>query len=59
MAYNYSKKPISEHVYADTVVWQCPECNCWSRKEFVLTEEPNCPMCNAKMNQVEKNIRIE
>jgi len=59
MAYNNSKKPVSEHVYADTVVWQCPECNSWSRIEFILVEEPTCPLCSSKMVQATKNIRIE
>ncbi|MCF8564301.1 cold-shock protein [Alicyclobacillus tolerans] len=59
MAYNHAKKPVSEHVYADTTVWQCSECNCWSRVEFVLEEEPTCPLCNSKMSKEVKNIRIE
>lgn len=53
------KKPVSEHVYADTVVWQCSECNCWSREEFVHDDEPTCPMCHSKMNREVKNIRVE
>lgn len=59
MAYNYNKKPVSEHVYGDTVVWQCSACNCWSKLEFILVGEPNCPICNSKMVQEIKNIRIE
>jgi hypothetical protein len=60
MAYNNNgRKPVSEHVYADMTVWQCTACECWSRPEFVLEDEPTCPMCSAKMIQATKNIRIE
>ncbi|UOF89997.1 cold-shock protein [Fodinisporobacter ferrooxydans] len=58
MAYN-TKRPVSEYVYQDTVIWQCTSCNCWSRKEFVLVDEPKCPMCSSKMVEETKNIRIE
>ncbi len=59
MAYNNSRKPVSEHVYADKVVWQCSACNCWERVEFVLVDEPDCPICKSKMVQEIKNIRVE
>ncbi|QQE78275.1 cold-inducible protein YdjO-related protein [Alicyclobacillus sp. SO9] len=59
MAYNYNKKPVSEHVYEDRTVWQCSDCNTWSRPEFVLDEEPTCPICHGKMEQVVRNIRVE
>ena len=58
MAYN-SKRPVAEHVYQDTVVWQCTSCNSWSRKEYVLAEEPTCPLCNSEMVEEVKNIRLE
>lgn len=54
-----SKKQPSEHVYADTVVWQCTQCGCWSRNEFIYVEEPICSVCKGRMEQVTKNIRIE
>jgi predicted RNA-binding Zn-ribbon protein involved in translation (DUF1610 family) len=53
----WSNKPEPE--YADAVVWQCTECNCWSRQEFVHSSEPKCPMCGAKMISETKNIRIK
>ncbi|MCF8564186.1 cold-shock protein [Alicyclobacillus tolerans] len=53
------RKPISEHVYADSVVWKCSNCDCWSRDEFVYVAQPVCPLCEGKMNRVTKNIRIE
>ncbi|MCY0875616.1 MAG: cold-inducible protein YdjO-related protein [Firmicutes bacterium] len=59
MSYFNNRKPTSEHVYAETVIWQCSSCNCWSREEFVLANEPNCPVCNSKMNRETKNIRVE
>jgi Cold-inducible protein YdjO len=55
----FNRKPSSEHVYADIVIWQCSECNCWSKKEFIYVDEPICPMCKGRMNQEEKNIRVE
>ncbi|AIG24760.1 hypothetical protein GOP56_17875 [Brevibacillus sp. 7WMA2] len=58
MAYR-SKRTVKEHVYEDTLVWQCTACNCWSRKEFVIVEDPRCPLCNSKMEEEMKNIRIE
>ncbi len=60
MAYaNNGRKPASEHVYADTEIWQCSNCNCWSRVEFVYVEDPVCPICNSKMVLETKNIRVE
>ncbi len=59
MAYSYNKKPASQYVYADVTVWQCSACNCWSRLEFVQSDEPNCPVCNSQMIQQVKNIRVE
>jgi len=60
VAYNNSRKPVSEHVYAETMIWQCSACNCWSRKEFMLEEEtPHCPVCSSLMFEEKKNIRIE
>jgi hypothetical protein len=59
MAYNYHKKPVAEHVYADATVWQCTSCNCWSRLEFTLTDDPMCPLCNSQMTQQLKNVRVE
>lgn len=53
------RKPVAEHVYADAVVWQCTQCDCWSRDEFIYVEQPACPMCEASMGRVTKNIRIE
>lgn len=53
------RRPQSEDVYADTVVWQCSECDCWSRDEFIYVEQPVCPMCGGEMSQVTKNIRVE
>ncbi|WDL98373.1 cold-inducible protein YdjO-related protein [Alicyclobacillus sp. ALC3] len=53
------KKPVSEHVYAESVVWQCSKCVCWSREEFVHVQQPVCPMCDSEMNRVTKNIRVE
>ncbi|UNO48273.1 cold-inducible protein YdjO-related protein [Alicyclobacillus acidoterrestris] len=57
--FNNRRKPASEYVYADTVIWQCSKCNCWSRQEFIHVAEPNCPMCKGMMNLETKNIRIE
>ncbi|WP_232700144.1 cold-inducible protein YdjO-related protein [Brevibacillus daliensis] len=54
-----SKRTVKEHVYEDTLVWQCTACNCWSRKEFVLVDDPCCPLCSSKMEEEMKNIRIE
>ncbi|MCY0888304.1 MAG: cold-shock protein [Alicyclobacillaceae bacterium] len=59
MAYNNSRKPVSQHVYEDTMVWQCSECQCWSRMEFILVGEPECPLCHAKMVQELKNVRVD
>lgn len=59
LAYFNNRKPVSEHVYEDQVIWKCSECDCWSRKEFVLTENPTCPICQAEMHEETKNIRIE
>ncbi|WP_083486164.1 cold-inducible protein YdjO-related protein [Alicyclobacillus ferrooxydans] len=53
------RKPVSEHVYADSIVWQCSTCVCWSRDEFIYVANPVCPMCKGSMNRVTKNIRIE
>jgi uncharacterized paraquat-inducible protein A len=53
-----SKKPAADPVYEDQVVWQCTSCKCWSRLEFVLDEEPECPMCKSKMTKETKNIRV-
>jgi rubrerythrin len=53
----WNSKPEPE--YADVVVWQCTECNCWSRQEFVTESEPQCPICGAKMVSELKNIRIK
>lgn len=53
----WTNKPEPE--YADVVVWQRTECNCWSRKEFVSESEPKCPMCGATMVRETKNIRIK
>ncbi|KPV41787.1 cold-inducible protein YdjO-related protein [Alicyclobacillus ferrooxydans] len=53
------RKPAVEPVYANTMIWQCTECNCWSRDEFIHEEKPHCPMCHAEMNRETKNIRIE
>ncbi|MDB5083400.1 MAG: ydjO 1 [Bacilli bacterium] len=58
MAYHNSKGPASEHVYQDTVIWQCTSCNCWSRKEYVSVAEPLCPLCKSKMVEETKNIRL-
>jgi Cold-inducible protein YdjO len=58
MAY-YSKRSVKEHVYQDTMVWQCSACNCWSRKEFVTAEEPVCPLCSSEMVEEMKHIRVE
>ncbi|WP_116190062.1 cold-inducible protein YdjO-related protein [Paenibacillus taihuensis] len=57
--YRQGKKPVSEHVYADTSVWQCPQCVCWSRVEFITAEKPQCPSCHTSMSLKMKNIRIE
>ncbi|WAH42995.1 cold-shock protein [Alicyclobacillus fastidiosus] len=57
--YFNNRRPATEPVYADTVIWQCSECNCWSRKEFVSDDNPKCPMCNSKMHEETKKIRIE
>jgi|GEM_PF-2310682 len=57
--FGYTRKPVSEHVYADVAVWQCPACDCWSRDEFIYVEKPACPMCNSKMEHVTKHIRVE
>ena len=54
----YNKKPPSEHVYEDTIVWKCSACTCWSRLEFVSDEEPKCPMCGSQMHKELKNIRV-
>ncbi len=56
---NSRKKPTSEHIYADVVIWQCSECNCWSRQEFVHVAEPNFPVYKGLMNREAKYIRIE
>ncbi|QQE78231.1 cold-inducible protein YdjO-related protein [Alicyclobacillus sp. SO9] len=57
--FNNRRKPSSEYVYADTVIWQCSRCNCWSRKEFIYVDDPSCPMCKSKMNQEAKLIRVD
>ncbi|WAH37517.1 cold-inducible protein YdjO-related protein [Alicyclobacillus dauci] len=57
--FNNRRKPSSEHVYADTVIWQCSNCKCWSRIEFVHVDEPSCPMCKGTMHQEAKFIRVE
>lgn len=57
--YKGGKKPAVEHVYADTEVWQCSACNCWSRQEFVQADDPVCPLCSSPMSLETKNIRIE
>lgn len=57
--YNSWRKPVSEHVYANTVIWQCSECNCWSREEFVYVDKPVCPICKSTMTRETKNIRVE
>ena len=54
-----SRKHPSQHVYANTVIWQCSDCDCWSRIEFVHVDEPECPLCHGRMTQVEKSIRVE
>lgn len=59
MGHFNNKKPVAEHVYEDTVIWQCSSCNCWSRPEYVSEPEPNCPLCQSRMFQETKNIRIE
>ena len=59
VAYNNKKKPVAEHVYADEIVWQCTSCNCWSRKEFVVDEEPRCPLCDSPMVEETRNIRVD
>ena len=57
--FNNRKAPAAEQVYADMLVWQCPECACWSRPEFVTEDEPTCPVCNNRMYQTTKNIRVQ
>lgn len=57
--FNNRKAPASEQVYAETMVWQCSECSCWSRPEFITEEEPNCPICHNRMVQTTKNIRVQ
>ncbi len=59
MSYKGGKKPVIEHIYADTEVWQCSVCNCWSRQEFIEGDDPSCPLCNSPMNLEIKNIRVE
>ncbi|MCY0902188.1 MAG: cold-inducible protein YdjO-related protein [Firmicutes bacterium] len=59
MAYFNNRKPTAEHVYEDTVIWQCSSCNCWSRKEFIAEFEPTCPICHSKMNEETKKIRVQ
>ncbi|WP_081654260.1 cold-inducible protein YdjO-related protein [Alicyclobacillus acidoterrestris] len=59
MNFNNRRKPASEYVYDDIVIWQCSDCDCWSRNEFVHGDEPLCPMCKGKMSQQVKNIRVE
>lgn len=59
MAFGYQKKAAREYVYEDQVVWQCTKCSCWSRVEFVLSDDPKCPMCNSDMTKETKNIRVE
>ncbi len=43
------KKPATKHIYANVVIWQCSDCNCWSRQEFIHVTEPNCPICKGLM----------
>jgi rubrerythrin len=59
MAYFNNRRPVTEHVYADTIIWQCSACNCWSRMEFVSVAEPTCPICNEKMYKATKNIVVQ
>lgn len=54
----HAKRPVSEQVFEDQTVWQCATCSCWSRKEFVLIEEPKCPLCDSKMIEEVKNVRV-
>ncbi|WAH41338.1 cold-shock protein [Alicyclobacillus fastidiosus] len=57
--FNNRKRPTIEHVYAETIIWQCSGCSCWSRKEFVHVEQPVCPICKSEMKREAKVIRIE
>ncbi|MDQ0191503.1 hypothetical protein JI721_09445 [Alicyclobacillus cycloheptanicus] len=59
MGYFGHKRKLDEQVFANSVVWQCSKCDCWSRQEFIYVEHPVCPICKGEMNQVTKNIRIE
>lgn len=44
------REPLPE---VETVVWTCTgeACNGWMRDSFSFAEEPNCPLCDAKMTK--------
>ena len=57
--FSRGRKSLADYVYANIIIWQCSECQCWSRQEFIYVSSPTCPLCKASMHQETKKIRIE